>query len=299
MIDSAAVDLVLGLFFVFLVFSLAVSAANEGITRALEWRSRHLWRSLRRLLDGEGTDVRKDQRPNVAEATDSSQALADRLYAHPLIRQLETRFLPTDRTRLSHLPTTDFSRALLDILAPENPGQTTVANLLTKVRALDDASPLKTPLLAMINEAEGKVAKLREMVGEWFDARMEALSKTYKKHTRWVLVVLGLIVALIFNVDAVGAARRLYQDDALRAAVAGQATEVVSSCEDKSGDELATCLREQAAEADSAIRLPVGWPDPDGIDWLQWVGWLIAGIALGQGAPFWFDLLRRAGQLRR
>jgi hypothetical protein len=298
MIDSAAVDLVVGIFFIFLVFSLAVSGANEAITRALEWRSRHLWRSLRQFLDGDGRDLRKDQRPNVKLATPASENYTDRLYAHPLIRQLERR-LPTDRSRLSHIPPTDFSGALIDILAPENPGETTVAEVLAKVKGLADGSPIKAPLLAIINEAGGQIDRLREGIGEWFDTRMDALSKSYRKHTKWVLIVIGLVVAVAFNVDAVGATLRLYRDDALRTAVAQQATEVVSSCEGKTAGELSTCLREQAAEVDSAIRLPVGWPDPDGIDWLQWVGWLVAGVALGQGAPFWFDLLRKAGRLRR
>jgi hypothetical protein len=133
-------------------------------------------------------------------------------------------------------------------------------------------------------------------IGEWFDARMETLSSAYRRHTKWVLVVVGLIVALAFNVDAIGAAQRLYRDPALRSEVAQQATSVVASCEGNTY--IPGCTRHQVEKIDTAIRLPVGWPDPDGIQWFQVIEWLIAAVALGQGAPFWFDLLRKAGKLR-
>ena len=61
MLDSAVVDVILGMLFVFFVFSLLVSGANEVISRTLGLRSRTLWRSLRRLL--EGTTGTGDQRP--------------------------------------------------------------------------------------------------------------------------------------------------------------------------------------------------------------------------------------------
>jgi hypothetical protein len=125
---------------------------------------------------------------------------------------------------------------------------------------------------------------------------MEALSRTYRRHAKWLLLVMGLFVAVTFNVDAIEAGQRLYRDEALRSAVAQQADAVVENCQDAT--DVTACTRKQAAEVDQAIRLPVGWPDSGGIDGLQVLGWLIAGVALGQGAPFWFDLLRKARELR-
>jgi len=72
---------------------------------------------------------------------------------------------------------------------------------------------------------------------------------------------------------------------------------VVGSCDQ--AEDVSACTREQVSRFDQALRLPVGWPDRDGVDLLQVVGWLIAAVALGQGAPFWFDLLRRARELRK
>lgn len=290
MSNSGVIDLVVGVFFVFLIFSLVTSGVNEVITRALAWRSRHLWQALRQLLDAE--EKVSDARPMVT-AADAS--LTGRLYAHPLIRQLEGR-LPTDRSRLSNIPATDFSRALIDILVPNSAGQTSIDEVRSSVRALDEDSPIKAPLLSILNEVGDQVAQLRESISQWFDGRMESLSRTYKRHAKWMLLVIGVVVAPSFNVDAIEVSQRLYRDEALRSAVVQQANALVSKCEENK--DVATCARTEVKKLDPALGLPIGWPDPNGIDALQVGGWLLTGIALGQGAPFWFDLLRRAGRLR-
>ncbi|HEY3210243.1 MAG TPA: hypothetical protein VGL18_10705 [Actinomycetota bacterium] len=292
MIGSGVLDLVIGMFFVFLVFGLAVSGVNEAITRALEWRSRHLWRALRKLLDGK-SDAVGDQRPTVTAT--SVQSWTDRLYAHPLVRQLEGR-VPTSRSRLSRIPSTDFARAMIDLVAPDGAGATTVDQLRKGATELPVSSPIRAPLLAIISEAGDRLDHARQGIEDWFNGRMEALSRRYKRNTRWLLVVVGLVVALAFNVDAIGAAERLYRDEALRNAVAQQAASVVDAC--KGSANVASCTKTEVGKVDKSIRLPVGWPDPDGVGPLQLLGWLIAAVALGQGAPFWFDLLRKASKLR-
>jgi hypothetical protein len=288
---SEIVDVVVGVLFVFLVFSLIVSGVNEALTRVFAWRSRHLWLALRTLLDGEEGTLAEDPRP--PKGAPPGETWTSKLYAHPLIRQLEGRL--GKRSRLSHIPATDFARALVDVIVPGANGQLTVEQLRQRAVSLG-GSPLAAPLLAMVNECQGRVDLLTRDIGDWFDARMGALSASYQHHAKWVLAVVGVVVALIFNVDAIGATQRLYRDDALRTAVAEQATAVSSVCEGQV--DIASCTRDQVDTVNSAIRLPVGWPDPDGVDGIQVLGWLIAGMALGQGAPFWFDLLRKAGKLR-
>jgi len=39
---------------------------------------------------------------------------------------------------------------------------------------------------------------------EWFEARMRVLSVAYRRHVRYVLVAIGLFVAIAMNVDALG-----------------------------------------------------------------------------------------------
>lgn len=295
MFGAEAVDLVVGMLFVFLVFSLVVSGINEGITRVLASRSRELWRSLRELLDG--SEGKGDQRPRRDARVDANSPLSMKLYAHPLIQQLETAV--RDRhSRLSHIPSTDFARGLIDVLVPGE-GASSVEGFGRQLRELP--VNLRTPLRTIAGEVGGDVEKLRQGIGEWFDARMSTLSATYRKKTKWVLFVIGLIVAVALNIDAIDAAERLYRDDALRAAVAQQAVNVASDCQDEQASDIEACTRNAVGDIDGSVRLPVGWSNQalSDVDAWQVLGWLIAAVALGQGAPFWFDLLRKVSGLRK
>ena len=293
---SAVFDVVLGVLFIFLIFSLVVSGIGEGISKLLAWRSRHLWRALRKLVDGQSPSATRDQRPST---TSQATSLTDRLYAHPLIRQLEGR-LPTEKSRLSAIPRKDFSRALIDIIAPNEDGTTSVEAIRLKVvQELDADNPMRAPLLALVAESQGQLSRMQDGLGEWFDARMEFLSAAYKRHVKWLLLGIAVVVTLAFNVDAVGAASALHRDDALRTAVAERAVGLTEECETKPEDELDSCIRDEVDKVTVSLTLPVGWVEGDDVDGWQVIGWIVAVIALSQGGPFWFDVLRRASGLRK
>jgi hypothetical protein len=77
-------------------------------------------------------------------------------------------------------------------------------------------------------------------------------------------------------------------------AVVRQAEGVATTCEDIA--DVTTCTRTEVSNFDEALVLPVGWTQEardDGLDVKQALGWVIAAAAVAQGAPFWFDLLRR------
>ncbi len=111
-------------------------------------------------------------------------------------------------------------------------------------------------------------------------------------------MVFGLVVASMSNVDAVRATQQLYRDGVTRAALVFQADELVSRCDDKSGDDLTTCLRTTGDMIGKSVELPVGWKGAD-ITVVSPLGWALAGLAISQGAPFWYDVLKSATRYRR
>jgi hypothetical protein len=223
--------------------------------------------------------------------------LTESLYAHPLIRQLEGRNV-TERSRLSAIPKADFARALIDIVAPNDADPSTVERVRQEVKAWDKKIPMRAPLLSLAAEAEGQISRLQDDLGEWFDARMDSLTAAYRRHVKWLLLAIAIIVTLVFNVDSIRAARTFYEDDALRTAVAERAIGLTTQCENKSESELSTCIREGAEQANASLTLPVGWSEGGAVDGWHVLGWLIAVIALSQGGPFWFDVLRKASGLK-
>ena len=304
---TTALDTVIGVVFVFLVFSLLTSGIGEGIARAFTLRQRHLWRTLRKLVDGEAGPWNKDQRPKPG---DTGTTLTDQLSEHPLIRQLEGPNL-TSRSRVGHIDTGDFSRAMFDLLVPNPQEPNVLEQLMSKLQQLPEGSALRARLEFVLKQAGADLDAVGNAIGDWFDARMEWLSRVYKRHTKYLLFVIGLVVIPIFNVDAIRTTTELYRDDALRAAVAEEAASLVQTCtptestegaepqEPADAEALRDCLGDEVKEVLGDIRLPVGWPDPDRNIWLRLLGWVIAAVAMSLGAQFWYDVLRRATTLRR
>lgn len=225
---------------------------------------------------------------------------------------------------------------------------------------------------------EEQIGKLRTALSGWFDSQMTALSTSYRTRTRVWSFVIGLSVAIFFNVDAIGVGTELYGNENVRASLVnlgtglaeqldlestvgaciveketGTATDpsdIVSGGETKEDMETEAAQEEiiENASADDQREcvndavsrvvdtgLPIGWDFDAGCDdgdpatedppcdgWLEVVddrwdrvwkaatddtgqaaasaaGWVLTGAALSFGAPFWYDLLKRASGLRR
>jgi hypothetical protein len=72
---------------------------------------------------------------------------------------------------------------------------------------------MRAPLLALTTEAEGQISRLQDGLGVWFDAR-DFLTAAYRRHVKWLLLGVAIIVTPVFNVDSIRAARTFYEDEA-------------------------------------------------------------------------------------
>ena len=161
---SGTLDVVIGLLFIFMVFSLVVSGIYESGARPLESRSRLLWRS-RQLLDGD-TAGGFDRRPDLG--TEAGTGLTDKLYAHPIIQSLEERRRTGDlftKTRLNHIPPTDFGRALIDVLLPAGTNATSVEALRAAVNDSEIDDSVKRSILPIAGDAAASLDNVREVMG--------------------------------------------------------------------------------------------------------------------------------------
>ena len=307
---SKILDVVIGIVFVFFVFSTLASGIHEVVTRALATRSKQLWRALATLLDGLGDEPDKtqraatiafglngarDPRPSSQPTTAPAATNVQRLFAHDLINGIDdTTQLP--KTRLSHIEPELFSRALLDLIS-DNSRLENTADAREAVDNLPE-SRLKDELQALVRHAGAEIEQLRADIAGWFDIRMEALSRAYRRRTRWWLFVVGVIVAVGLNVDAVRVVNRFYEDDATRTLISAEAESLAESCEFSGGEPDAACKANLEAASD-ALKLPVWWGQGESVNGLTLLGWAIAAAAISQGAPFWFDVLRRVAGFKR
>ncbi len=185
---------------------------------------------------------------------------------------------------------------------------------------------MKDTLKSLLNTAKD-IKDAEERLAKWFDEGMGRLTAVYLKNIRLVSVVVAAALTIIFNVDTLHIARTLWEDADLRQSVVAVAV-------DFDRDELEQQAGQPTEQARAVVQqlfdlqVPIGWqwtpitdemvtqsqvlglPDPynnarNGWNSINspyagsWIIFKIAGllvtiIAASQGAPFWFDLLRRA-----
>jgi hypothetical protein len=339
--DNLVLETVIGLVFVFGTFSVIVSLLTEMIARFIGLRGEYLLRGIRTLVDGSGhfklsfgdLFARSSKAP-APKADDPPAPITPELMRHALIcssadkAQIpenagNARLSGRERRKLpSYISGRSFARALVDTVIPDAAGKTKMAEIRALIDGLDDTH-LRASLLALASAAEEDVAQFRRNVEEWYDDHMARVSGWYKRHVRWISLALGVLLVLLFNLDAVQITRSLYTDQMLRASVVTEATRA-AQCGTK---DPATCLRDVRGQIDRVrgAGLPIGWatvPEcaaPAKCDWWEQrglvtphstggsnllsflivlAGWVIMTLTLLPGARFWFDALSRLGSLR-
>jgi hypothetical protein len=213
-LPSQVLEIAIALAFVFFLFSLVASGITELVSALLRLRARTLESGLRELL--------------------ADPATANELFSHPLVARLAKG---AKRKTPSYLSPRNFSLALIDTIAPPAPGSTPGSrNVLAAVRdKLNDLPeelrkqlyPLVEDAYAVVEEAEGSLARFRASVETWFDDSMQRVSGWYKRRSQLIIYIVAAVVAIGLNVDTIRIADRLWDDNALRESVVGAAIETV------------------------------------------------------------------------
>ena len=121
---SAALDVVIGLAFVYLLFSLLCSAVQEGIAGVFDLRARNLEAALRSLLEDKKAGQTGSDPPAAESGGRDLEKLADKFYDHGLIRGLykDAGSIASFGRKMrgpSYIQSRTFATALLDLLAPD------------------------------------------------------------------------------------------------------------------------------------------------------------------------------------
>ena len=296
----AALDVLIGLFFLYFLLSIVCSSINEAIASALNMRAGYLERGIRTLLSREG---------NVKS-----------FYSHWRVRALikpPGKIFKGPR-KPSYIPSRTFALTLLDTFAPpENAAENDdlIARAERALGAPEDESESRRPteivrglLRDALAEARGDRDKFRASIERSFDDVMDRASGWYKRRVQLILFVLALGLVCLINADSAALAQRLWKDDALRAAVVSQANKVVQAgsaeCAQTGGAETRADAAAKCVDQVNEFGLPLGWSHESSPHNFFWdglgkvLGLLVTAFALTLGAPFWFDLLGKVSRLR-
>lgn len=331
---TTIVGFAISMAFLFLMLSAACSAIQEIVANLMRWRSRTLEDGLAGLLLSEG--------------------FRDEIYNLPLIRGLcAPTMLGRAMQRPAYIPSTTLALAILQ--AADDHGMKFDGS--TSANSPSGKFSETEKLLASLLRDCPNAVEQRKRIESWFNDSMDRVSGWYKRKAHAWIWIFGILLCLMLNADSISLSKRFWNDQALRDAVAAEATEYVKSTpQDKvAGDdkaELDQSIRRMNLLREHLPGVPLGWCfvdtkaqaqtngqaqaasiEADGLkatcwpdlvhptsgpykvslagtdprlvdlgDWSWWL-WKIVGLiattlAISQGAPFWFDLLQKAVNIR-
>lgn len=187
-----------------------------------------------------------------------------------------------------------------------------------------------------VTQGETTLAKARKNVEKWFDDSMDRVSGAFKRYSQTMALMIGFLIALFLNVDSIDLTLYLLREPAVRQALANNAAnfQIPPGEMEANPEEALRNLRNQFV----GLSLPVGWGitnfenqaminnscrlfpgtnqafgirilgstrcivPPQSTSQMNLAikvgGILLTALAARQGAPFWFDILKRAVNLR-
>ncbi len=277
MFGSGAIDVAIGLTFIFALLSLICSSLTESVSQLLRWRAETLEMGIRSMI--------------------TDPATRDAFYNHPLIKALGKQDATGLAAHPAYMPSRLFALVLLDVVAPVQSDQ--------QAPAQDQAvaGEIRKALRTLTGITDADLAAKRKSVEVWFDDVMDRVSGWYKRKAQWALLFFALVVTCLANADSIRLATTLWQSPALRAAMADAAASYSAgpaAVQKEVMDEPRRQLDELISQG-----LPLGWAGDKVLDsreprqWLSKIaGLLLTALAASLGAPFWFDLVNKMVNIR-
>ncbi|TND09762.1 MAG: hypothetical protein FD123_886 [Bacteroidetes bacterium] len=298
-------DFLISMVFIFALLSSMTLAIQEMIMYFISKRGKMLYEALCKVLDEKSGD----------------ENYAGLLYNHPQIDLLKKN----KKSLPSYLAAETFASTLIDVLAREydktllragqTPGDLTgFEKCRLFVNQKMKNSELQVLFQSILNESDDHPA-LKKNFQDWFNRYMDRVSGWYKNNVQKRLFILGLIMAVFLNVDALRVAKQVWSDAKLNDQL-DEAAEVyyAENKNQMTGSENVSLLAQNFSAAYSklgAFQLPIFWkmnalPDMSGgagSDFasiaLLIAGWIITASIIAFGSPFLFQVLGKLIDIRK
>jgi hypothetical protein len=315
MFGSTALDVGIGIVLVYLLLSIVVTSAKEGVATLFHHRGKFLSGGIEKLLNATApAPVHWLKWPFSGPAWGSNTGLAQSFFQHPLIRPFWT-----DEKKPPYIYPETFSKVLLELLRTGNAPpvalapQDTASPLREIQNGLDrpEIKAIRQPLISLFNAAQinatSDARKLEKQIETWFNHTMDQVSAAYKRHTQVLCFLIALFFICLLNIDTIDICRQLSKEPAMRAALVEAAKSRVAKGAPKPATEsdkdslssLVDVMKETGELTNLGI--PLGWSS-----WQFSVGGIISKLlglvmtacAATLGAPFWFDVLNKFMSVR-
>lgn len=207
------IDIVIGLVFIYLIYSLFVSTLSEIVATWLGMRGRMLRQGIGYLLnDYENRNWPKGIFGAVGDfflfkKRSFSFTKAGEFYKNPAIKFLSTersgKQYFTKKGLPAYIRKATFSSALIDMLRSKGRGIHDWEKIKFSItnNAAHFEPETKNQLNAMLQDADDDMDVFIQRIEAWYDEMMERVNGWYKRRLRFMLFCLGFIIVASFNVD--------------------------------------------------------------------------------------------------
>lgn len=243
MFGSNILEVVIGLVFIFLLYSLLATTIKEGLATVFNMRAAMLEKAIKRMLDDgiyephsiwewiiqKGNHLRNFLVRLVAYIVppvkkwekNIDKYLVKKFYDHPAIKYLGENKL---HKKPNYISPDYFSKAVVDMLKEMGGAPVPDANQSAKDQVIAGIQSISTldetrKLLQSYIEDSPDLDKFREHIEKWFNETMDRTSGWYKRQAQRIIFVTGLVIAIVFNVDTISIVKKLSKDKDARKAL--------------------------------------------------------------------------------
>jgi hypothetical protein len=221
---NAILETGISLVLIFFIFSTITYIIQELIAVNLKYRSKMLWKSMSQLFDG----FQLTGRLKLQVALPTGQTpTTDAFYNHAQILRLHKEL----KKQPSYIPAANFALAIMDLVAAKAPAKQN--NLF-----VDFQAGLKTfvntngnvyEVLKNLADTSSNIKELQEKIEAWFNSYMKQVTAWYESHTVVTIRLIAVALTLIFNINVIRLAKKIYNDGQLRSSLVTMAERVVDN----------------------------------------------------------------------
>ncbi|MGF1606423.1 MAG: hypothetical protein ACFB22_08795 [Rhodothalassiaceae bacterium] len=323
--QSTLIEVALGLALIYLVLSLSVTSLNEVIETLGELRGKQLRAKLREVFGGQAEELMQDPLLKSLSRKNLPSYIPSRLFGEAMTVRLRSAVARAAAAKQQFQDGVQTAEAVHQVI--EDSVKTLPPDLQGYAQRILERA--EGGGLAYVRDVERRIAAHYE---DMMDRATGAFVRTVQRNS----AIIALALVLLANADTIRIANRLMADGALRSGLADAAVSVavaqpqVQPADGPEDAAVPPSPGDTAAAADAAAStalpnlsglqaeiasFPLGWDCPNHHDLIGWpnlacndndlwdyvlvgFGWLLSTLAIMLGAPFWFNVLQRVGNIR-
>lgn len=305
MFDNQALEITIGLFFIYALYSLFTTTVSEIIATAFNLRGKILKNGIKRMLDNDEPQDNSLESPSEIYFPEN---LSSSFFSKASFKYLGRKSLWGKYKDPSYLNSKTFAHTLLTTLGVVNTNKADLNSLSDK---LNDKNETHQFIKDLLEQSDYKIVEFRILLEEWYHETMNRVAGWYKRRISRITFGISFLIAFGFNINTIDIANILGENTKTKSEMLSVAINYINTQNNGDNKQFSNDLREiqkkvhslvdKSTETKSILKIKHPWSKDEqnrSTLWSYIFGCLISTFALSIGAPFWFDLLNKLVKLR-